>query len=87
MNKVKVIYPFTDKANNGASRSEGDVLEVSDARLKVLLGENENKRAYVELIDEPKDMTVAELKAELDAKGIEYDAKAKKAELIELLGE
>lgn len=34
-----------------------------------------------------REMTVADIKAELDAKGIEYDAKAKKADLMALLGE
>jgi hypothetical protein len=34
---------------------------------------------------EPKDMTVAELKAALDEKEIEYDKDAKKADLIALL--
>ena len=33
----------------------------------------------------PKNMTVAEIKEELDALGIGYDTKAKKAELVKLL--
>ena len=35
--------------------------------------------------DEEVDMTVAQIKAELDARGIEYDDKARKAALIELI--
>lgn len=35
--------------------------------------------------DDPESMTKDEIKAELDAKGIEYKASAKKAELVDLL--
>lgn len=36
---------------------------------------------------EEKELTVAEIKERLDEKGIEYDSKAKKDELKELLGD
>lgn len=55
-------------------------------------GDNENIEKYIEagvVVDEnpKKEPTVAEIKVMLDEKGIEYDAKAKKDELLELLGD
>lgn len=43
-------------------------------------------RAAAESVQKENDYTAAELKAMCNEKGIEYKAKATKAELIELLG-
>jgi hypothetical protein len=47
-------------------------------------GEEQAEEGYEEAV-EPDDLTVAELKEELDSLGVEYPASARKAELIELL--
>ena len=54
--------------------------------------DNENIEKYIEagvVVGETpkKEPTVTEIKALLDEKGIEYDVKAKKDELLELLGD
>lgn len=82
--KVKVIKAYFDKRERKILNI-GDTIEVSEERLAVLKGKNLLQQAYVEEIDGYDDMTVKELKSELDSKGIEYDSKAKKADLIKLL--
>lgn len=82
--KVKVIKAYFDKQEHKILNI-GDTIEVSEERLAVLKGKNLLQQAYVEEIDGYADMTVKELKAELDSQGIEYDSKAKKADLIKLL--
>ena len=43
------------------------------------------EKGGIEPVEPSKELTVKELKAKLDEAGIEYDAKAKKADLEELL--
>ena len=43
------------------------------------------EKGGIEPVEPSKELTVKELKAKLDEDGIEYDAKAKKADLEELL--
>ena len=43
------------------------------------------EKGGIEPVEPQKELTVKELKAKLDEAGIEYDAKAKKADLEELL--
>lgn len=43
------------------------------------------EKGGIEQVEPSKELTVKELKAKIDEAGIEYDAKAKKADLEELL--
>lgn len=89
MVKVTVIKPFKDLTHN-VMRRPGDTFEVDERRFKSLTGANAWQVAFVEAVEpeetKHEDMTVQELKLLLDEKGIEYDSKAKKADLIRLLG-
>lgn len=76
---AKVIKAFQDKTDEhiyyAGEQYNGDrVEELADAGF--VEADDENK--------EPEHKTVKELKAELDAAGIEYNPKAKKDELEEL---
>ena len=87
----KVIKGFIDLTDNRHDYNEGDVYPrigytTTDERIEVLLGENPKGVQYIEEIDD-NELTVAELKAELKAKGIEVPKKAKKSELQALLSE
>lgn len=88
----KVVRAFTDNQDNKRVYEVGDVYPKGDKkpteeRVKRLLdGTNDNKKVYLE--EEPEtldDLTVKDLKAKLDEKELEYDPKAKKADLIKLL--
>lgn len=94
----KVIKDFTDEQSGGRVYRKDNVfpaegLQVTDERLKEL-STKENKRNEV-LIEEVKaeekeiesleHLTVAQLKEQLDGKGIEYKANDKKPDLIKLL--
>jgi len=66
---------------------KGDVKEYPDDFAEELMATS--KKQQFEAVDPPSappedEMTVAQLKEVLDGLGIEYDDKAKKAELIEL---
>lgn len=85
----KVIKGFVDLTDNRYDYNEGDVYPragyaATDDRIEVLLGENPNGVQYIEETDD-NELTVAELKAALEAKGIEVPKKAKKSELQALL--
>lgn len=75
---VKVIRKFTDK--DRIVREIGEQMVIDDRRFEVLSHDNKYGHRYVELA------TVNEIKAYLDKKGIEYPNKARKDELLELLG-
>lgn len=51
--KVRTIEYFKD-VTIGKHREVNDVFEVTEKRAKVLLGDNEYKRAFVEVIKEDK---------------------------------
>lgn len=90
----EVIEDFTDLKDRDRVYRKGDAfpvegVKVSEERLKVLLGsENNKKQPVIKEVDEKvslEDKTVAELKELADEKELEYDPKIKKADLIELL--
>lgn len=80
MKTVKVIRPYTD-TNTKEEIETGAVFAVSNERFEVLAGKNKYNNVYVEEID----MTVADIKAELDKREIDYPSNAKKADLLKLL--
>lgn len=95
---VRVIEDFRDK-EAGIQRSTGEEFETSKGRFAVLAGANPYRRAFVEMLQDTSEddvveetegakplenQTVAELKASLDEKGIEYSNRATKADLIDL---
>jgi len=81
--KIKYLGPSDEVivAPYGPHR-KGDVKEYPDDFAEELLATSIKQK--FEAIDAVDDMTVAQIKAELDARGIEYPEKAKKAELFEL---
>lgn len=99
---VEVIENFYDKVVD-VDRSLGDIFEVDQERLLVLLGDNDYKRAFVKVVDkippagdedpsgtEPVDFSKLkkdELKVLLTERGISFDDDAKKDELLALLVE
>lgn len=80
MVSVIAVTGFNDK-ELGGYRQAGDVFEVTKERLVVLSGDNHLKLKAVSVLD---DLTTSQLKDWLDKKGIAYDNKAKKADLISL---
>lgn len=86
--KAKVIKRFKDK-HTGERFLPGDLFDGETARIKEL-----SDRKFVEAIEEElikavidyNSYTKKELAELLDSKGIEYDIKQKKDELISLLG-
>lgn len=88
MAKYRVVNAFTD-GTDGHTYGKGDPfphanVEVDPARLEALQG-------YFKLLQGPAieevapEMTVKDMRKALDDKGIEYDKKARKAELEALL--
>lgn len=76
---------YRDLQHNEELRKKGLFMDVSEARGQELIAKGLADPVNVVSIEDPeKELTVAELKEALDAKGIEYDSKAKKAELQEL---
>lgn len=61
------------------------IWDAENDRILCRLGDLEEVKEEDEVEVDIKDLKVAELKELLDEKGIEYDAKAKKDDLIELL--
>lgn len=87
MKKVIVIEEFKDSLAD-VDRRVADVFEVSDERYAVLMGRNDYQRAFVKDFDGGQDWSKfgkAELQAVLTDKGIAFDKKANKEELIALL--
>jgi hypothetical protein len=86
--KAKVIKRFRDK-HTGERFLPGDLFDGETARIKEL-----KDRKFIEVIEEElaesvidyTSLTKKELAELLDSKGIEYDIKQKKDELISLLG-
>lgn len=82
----KVLKPFKDKTDKKYEYGVGDTFPRTGFNVP-----NERKEYLVELgfIENTKEditkLTVAELKERLDNQGIEYDSKAKKDDLINLL--
>lgn len=75
----KATEQFDDKHGHGGVYKEGQ-LYLHEDRIEVLSTTNNNvKRPVI------KELTVQELKDELSKRKIEFDAKAKKDELEELL--
>lgn len=68
----------------GVTRNKGDAFKVSEERFKEI-----NTAGHGTLAEEIviKDLTAKQLKELLDQMGIEYNPKAKKSELIELVGD
>lgn len=88
----KVIEFFVDLQDGNREYNVGDTfpadgVEVSDERLEELRSSDNKRKRPVIKSDEDGlvDKTVVELKDIADEKGIEYDSKIKKAELIALL--
>lgn len=92
MSKIaKVIETFHDNVLN-LDRAVDEVFETTEERFAVFAGDNTYGRAFVVEAEgeatasaENAELTVAEIKALLDEKGISYDKKAPKATLLELL--
>lgn len=83
---IKAKVNFRDLQHGEVIRPVGQVMEVSEDRGNDLIAKGLAEPVHVLVIEDPvKELTVAELKEALAAKNIEYDAKAKKAELQELL--
>lgn len=94
-----VTRNIIDTKDNNRFYEEGDLyprpdFSVSDSRISELLGkgaivQEDNKpapEAPVEEAEKPIDkLKISELKEQLDAQGISYDADAKKADLVALL--
>ena len=78
--KAKVIKRFRDK-HAGGLYTPGDLFEAETARIEYLINLGYLKPIKIDF----NSMTKKEIMKLLDGKGIEYDAKAKKDELIELL--
>lgn len=86
---IETIRPWFDKTVNKV-RSVGEVQEITEDRYKEIVATLKGHKdvEWVRLVKEyPSigDMTVKDIKAELDSKEIEYDANAKKADLYALL--
>ena len=82
MKKVKALIQFKD-LKEMKLRKIGDVFDVSNERFDEILAKGD----WVEEIQELDNLTVKEIKELLDKKEIDYTSDAKKAELIELLGD
>ena len=87
--KIQTIRPWFDKTVNKV-RSVGEVQEITEDRYKEIVATLKGHKdvEWVRLVKEYPDiadMTVKDIKAELDSKEIEYDANAKKADLYSLL--
>ncbi|NLL63995.1 MAG: hypothetical protein GX241_07205 [Ruminococcaceae bacterium] len=77
---AKVIKRFKDKYTRNLY-VPGDLFEAETARIEYLINLGYLKPIKIDF----NSMTKKEIMKLLDGKGIEYDAKAKKDELIELL--
>lgn len=83
----KVLKPFRDTTDNKYEYGVGDTFprtgfnKVTDERKQYLV----DLGFIAEETEDITKLTVAELKERLDNQGIEYDAKAKKDDLINLL--
>jgi hypothetical protein len=89
---MKVIKDFTDLKDNRRIYRVGDDYPHKDApkptkARKKQLSTDKNKRNEPLIKDEENldDLTVKQLKEQLDEQNIEYNSKTKKDELIELL--
>lgn len=90
-----VVKHFNDATDNARYYPTGEKYprenhKVTDERFKMLVDKGylkAVKSATRPKLDNLNDLTVKELKALAKKKGVEYDAKAKKAELIALLKE
>lgn len=94
--KAKVISGFYDMKDNGHHYKVGDDFPRQGApeaattpdRLDVLKSKNNAKeRPFIKAANDYDSLTVKELKAEADRRGLDYLSKAKKAELVALLEE
>jgi T4 recombination endonuclease VII, dimerisation. len=95
----KTIVAFNDLQDNRHEYKVGDTfpregVEPSEERLKELSSaENKRGKVLIELVGETEnkeddtELTVADMKAQLDERGIEYKKNAKKEDLLALLGE
>lgn len=82
--RAEVKRPFYDLKEDVA-RSEGQVFDLTHDRYREL---DKKLKGFVVAIEDPKedtDLTIEEIKAELDKMGVDYPAKAKKADLLKLL--
>ena len=77
--KYKVIDGFLDIKTN-EYRAFGEILTDKEERIEDFL-----KAGVINALEEEKEFTVKEIKSLLDEKGIEYDKKSSKDELIKLL--
>lgn len=79
--KAKVIKRFRDK-HAGGLYTPGDLFEAETARIEYLVG-----LKYLEVIDTDNNvMTKKEIMSMLIDKGIEYNPRQTKTELVKLLG-
>lgn len=81
--KVKAIRNFRDLKEK-KNRTIGEVFEVSHDRFGELVATTHGVLVE-EVKEEIGDLTVAQLKNQLDQMGVKYNSKAKKEELIDLI--
>lgn len=87
---LKVLLKFSDKFDETQMFYPGDLIEVEDKeREKDLIERGIVTKAIPFILKNPKqetkELTVKEIKSLLDEKGIEYDKKSSKDELLKLL--
>ena len=94
MASLRVIRPFHDTLCDDVRRVPGDVFEATEERFLQLTA---RIPGYVERIDEPEkpaeseghdlsSLTVAQLKAMCAERGIKVPVKAKKSDIVKVLG-
>lgn len=95
MARVRVIRPFHDTLCDDVRRVPGEVFEATEERFEQLMV---RIPGYVERLDVPDDdhdepdeqdltsLTVAQLKAMCEERGIKVPAKAKKSDIVKVLG-
>lgn len=83
MTTVRAVKRFRDTQAQ-VQRNEGDTFEVTPERA-AFLADTPKFGALVEIVSVPEPRTVKDIKAILDARGIEYRSGATKAELLKLM--
>ena len=77
---------FYDKNDDKRNVYPREGYEPDEERIKVLTSKNNSYgMAFIEEVKEEKEMTVKEIKARLDEKGVKYKSGDTKDELLELL--
>ena len=85
--KIQATRKFID-IKEGVTRKKGDIFDVTEERFEEINGTKYGILATnLEEVEEVnfEEMTVAQIKELLDKQGIEFNSKAKKDELINLI--